>query len=42
MDSWTNQIGIRFEKDEKGVVSLVKAPEDIKEYTIPEYVSIIG
>ena len=42
MEQWTDDFGVQFEKDENGVVSLVNAPENIKEYAIPDYVTEIG
>lgn len=42
MEQWTDDFGVQFEKNENGVVSLVKAPENIKEYAIPDYVAKIG
>ena len=42
MEQWTDDFGVQFEKDENGVVSLVKAPHDIQEYSVPDYVTKIG
>lgn len=42
MEQWTDDFGVQFEKDENGVVSLVNAPENIKEYAIPDFVTKIG
>lgn len=41
MEQWTDNFGVQFEKDENGVVSLVDAPKNIKEYIIPDYVTKI-
>ena len=30
MEQWTDNFGVQFEKDENGMVSLVKTPENIK------------
>lgn len=42
MEQWTDDFCVQFEKDENGVVSLVKAPHDIQEYSVPDYVTKIG
>ena len=42
MEQWTDDFGVQFEKDDNGVVSLIDAPHDIKEYSVPDYVTKIG
>ena len=41
MEQWTDDFGVQFEKDENGIVSLLKAPENITEYAIPDFVTKI-
>ena len=42
MEQWTDNFGVQFEKDDNGVVSLIDAPHDIKEYSVPDFVTKIG
>lgn len=42
MEQWTDDFGVQFEKDDNGVVSLIDAPHDIKEYSVPDFVTKIG
>lgn len=42
MEQWTDDYGVQFEKDDNGVVSLIDAPHDIKEYSVPDFVTKIG
>ena len=42
MEQWTDDFGVQFEKKDDGVVLLLKAPHDIQEYSVPDYVTKIG